>query len=160
MGIREPQLTFTDKQAAEHIATKPTMNEHSRSIGIRQHAVRQDYLAGKVQIRGVKTTENPSDILTKFLPAPTHMKHTNPLNSTSVNTYATSQDNVYTKWKPHLQPNHTNQVSTTTNIPSDRHLTPDEEAAEWPCACPLAPTQHSRPPSKAWSPILLPKNKI
>ena len=71
---------FTDNQAAEHIATKPTMNEHSRSIDIRHHAVRQDYLEGNVQIRGVKTTENPSDILTKFLPAPTHMKHASPLN--------------------------------------------------------------------------------
>ena len=73
---------FTDNQAAEHIATKPTMNEHSRSIDIRHHAVRQDYLAGNVHIRGVKTTDNPSDILTKFLPAPTHIKHTSPLNIT------------------------------------------------------------------------------
>jgi hypothetical protein len=77
---------FTDNQAAEHIATKQTMNEHSRSIDIRHHAVRQDYLEGKVQIRGVKTTENPSDILTKFLPAPTHMKHTSPLNINFQNT--------------------------------------------------------------------------
>ncbi len=31
---------FTDNQAAEHIATRPTMNEHSRSIDIHHHAVR------------------------------------------------------------------------------------------------------------------------
>ncbi len=71
---------FTDNQAAEHIATRPTMNEHSRSIDIRHHAVRQDYISGEVQIGEVKTTSNPSDILTKFLPAPTHMTHASSLN--------------------------------------------------------------------------------
>ena len=64
---------YTDNQAAEHIATQPTMNEHSRSIDIRHHAVSQDYLAGKLRIGGVRTDANPSDILTKYLPAPTHM---------------------------------------------------------------------------------------
>jgi hypothetical protein len=71
---------FTDNQAAEHIATRPTMNEHSRSIDIRHHAVRQDYIQGHVQIGGVKTTSNPSDILTKFLPAPTHITHASSLH--------------------------------------------------------------------------------
>jgi hypothetical protein len=33
-----------------------------------------------VQIGGVKTTANPSDILTKFLPAPTHQEHSKYLN--------------------------------------------------------------------------------
>jgi hypothetical protein len=42
--------------------------------------VRQDYLEGKVQIGGVKTTANPSDILTKFLPAPAHQEHSKYLN--------------------------------------------------------------------------------
>jgi hypothetical protein len=69
-----------DNQSAEHIATQPTMNEHSRSIDICHHEVRQDYLQGKLQIGGVKTTENPSDILTKFLPAPKHQHHTKFLN--------------------------------------------------------------------------------
>ena len=73
---------YTDNQAAEHIATQPTMNEHSRSIDIRHHAVRQDYLAGKLQIGGVRTDANPSDILTKYLPAPTHMRHASDLNIT------------------------------------------------------------------------------
>jgi hypothetical protein len=103
---------FTDNQAAEHVATKPTMNEHSRSIDIRHHAVRQDYIAGKVQIRGVKTTDNPSDILTKFLPAPTHMKHTSPLN---INFPATPPDNTPT---PTLTPQATTlytQMATTSS---------------------------------------------
>ena len=116
---------FTDNQAAEHIATKPTMNEHSRSIDIRHHAVRQDYLKGNIQIKGVKTTENPSDILTKFLPAPTHMKHASPLNisfptnptdsqpkptsmTTHTTTYTQNGNSLYT---PH---NHTHKTRQPT----------------------------------------------
>jgi hypothetical protein len=49
--------------------------------------VRQDYLEGKVQIGGVKTTANPSDILTKFLPAPTHQEHSKYLNLTPTKPY-------------------------------------------------------------------------
>jgi hypothetical protein len=66
---------YTDNQSAEHIATQPNMNEHSRSIDIRHHAVRQDYLEGNVDVGGVRTDANPSDILTKYLPAPTHITH-------------------------------------------------------------------------------------
>jgi hypothetical protein len=101
---------FIDNQAAEHIATKPTMNEHSRSIDIRHHAVRQDYLEGKVQIRGVKTTENPSDILTKFLQAPTHKKHTSPLN---INFRETSSDTL---------PTHTLTPSKTTYTQNGNYI--------------------------------------
>jgi hypothetical protein len=71
---------FTDNQSAEHIATQPNMNEHSRSIDIRHHAVRQDYLEGNVDVGGVRTDANPSDILTKYLPAPTHTTHARYLN--------------------------------------------------------------------------------
>ena len=35
---------YTDNQAAEHIATQPTMNDHSRSIDLRHHSIRQDYV--------------------------------------------------------------------------------------------------------------------
>jgi hypothetical protein len=71
---------YTDNQAAEHIATQPNMNEHSRSIDIRHHAVRQAYLDRIIDVKGVKTTENPSDITTKYLPAPTHITHAQYLN--------------------------------------------------------------------------------
>ncbi len=43
-------------------------NHEVRQDDIRHHEVRQDYLKGKLQIEGVKTTENPSDILTKLTP--------------------------------------------------------------------------------------------
>ena len=56
---------YTDNQAAEHIATQPNMNEHSRSIDIRHHAIRQDYIDGEMRIGGVGTQDNTSDILTK-----------------------------------------------------------------------------------------------
>jgi hypothetical protein len=67
---------LTDNQAAEHIATRPTINEHSRSIDTRHHAVRQDAMAGTIIVCGVNTTANTSDILTKYLPAPTHSHST------------------------------------------------------------------------------------
>jgi hypothetical protein len=67
---------YTDSQAAEHIATQPTMNEHSRSIDIRHHALRQDYLDNKMRIGGIKSKDNTADILTKFLQPDLHREHT------------------------------------------------------------------------------------
>ncbi len=49
---------FTDNQAAKHIATQPNMNDHSRSIDIRHHAIRQDYVNGEMRIGGVATQDN------------------------------------------------------------------------------------------------------
>ena len=43
---------YTDNQAAEHIATQPTMNEHSRSIDLRHHSIRQDYVEDGMRIGG------------------------------------------------------------------------------------------------------------
>ena len=71
---------FTDNQAAEHIATQPNMNDHSRSIDIRHHAIRQDYVDGEMRIGGVATHDNTSDILTKNLQPPLHTKHTRELH--------------------------------------------------------------------------------
>jgi hypothetical protein len=71
---------FTDNQAAEHIATQSNMNEHSRSIDIRHHAIRQDCIDWEMRIGGVGTQENTSDILTKNLQPPLHIKHTKELN--------------------------------------------------------------------------------
>ena len=51
------------------------MNEHSRSIDTRHHAIRQDYVEGDMRIGGVASQENESDILTKFLQPPLHEKH-------------------------------------------------------------------------------------
>jgi hypothetical protein len=73
---------LTDNQAAEHIATQPTMNEHSRSIDTRHHAIRQDYVNGEMRIGGVASQDNESDIMTKYLQPPLHIKHTRELNIT------------------------------------------------------------------------------
>jgi hypothetical protein len=71
---------FTDNQAAEHIATQPNMNDHSRSIDIRHHAIRQDYVNGEMRIGGVATQDNTSDILTKNLQPPLRIKPARELN--------------------------------------------------------------------------------
>ncbi len=65
----------TDNQAAEHIATQPTMNEHSRAIDTRHHAIRQDYIENSMRIGGVASSENTSDILTKNLQPHLHQNH-------------------------------------------------------------------------------------
>jgi hypothetical protein len=66
---------YTDNQAAEHIATQPNMNDHSRSIDIRIHGIRQDYLDEALRIGGVTSTDNTSDILTENLQPHLHQKH-------------------------------------------------------------------------------------
>jgi hypothetical protein len=66
---------YTDNQAAEHIATQPNMNDHSRSIDIRIHGIRQDYLDNAMRIGGVASEDNTSDILTKNLQPHLHQKH-------------------------------------------------------------------------------------
>jgi hypothetical protein len=70
---------YTDNQAAEHIATQPTMSEHSRSIDLRHHSIRQDYLGDLMRIGGVSSKDNTSDILTKYLQPDLHTKHTTSL---------------------------------------------------------------------------------
>jgi hypothetical protein len=66
---------YTDNQAAEHIATQPNMNDHSRSIDIRIHGIRQDYLDNAMRIGGVASGDNTTDILTKNLQPHLHQKH-------------------------------------------------------------------------------------
>ncbi len=75
---------YTDSQAAEHIATQPNMNEHSRSIDIRHHVIRQDYINGEMRIGGVASQANTSDILTKNLQPPLHLKHIGELHITNL----------------------------------------------------------------------------
>jgi hypothetical protein len=66
---------YTDNQAAEDIAIQPTMNEHSRAIDTRHHAIRQDYIENSMRIGGVARSANTSDILTKNLQPLLHQGH-------------------------------------------------------------------------------------
>jgi hypothetical protein len=70
---------YNDNQAAEHIATQPTMSEHSRSIDLRHHSIRQDYIEDNMRIGGVSSKHNTADILTKFLQPDLHTIHTSSL---------------------------------------------------------------------------------
>ncbi len=70
---------YTDNQAAEHIATQPTMSEHSRSIDLRHHSIRQDYIDNNMRIGGVSSKVNTADILTKSLQPDLHTTHTSSL---------------------------------------------------------------------------------
>ena len=55
------------------------MSDHSRSIDLRIHSIRQDYLENMMRIGGVKSRDNTSDILTKSLQPDLHIRHTQPL---------------------------------------------------------------------------------
>jgi hypothetical protein len=89
---------YTDNQAAEHIATQPNMNDHSRSNDIRIHGIRQDYLDNAMRIGGVASEDNTTDIypneeLTtpptpKTLCSPTHIR---PQNQTQKERHNTNQ---------------------------------------------------------------------
>jgi hypothetical protein len=58
------------------------MNDHSRSIDIRIHGIRQDYLDNAMRIGGVASEDNTSDILTKNLQPHLHQKHCQQLHIT------------------------------------------------------------------------------
>jgi hypothetical protein len=77
---------YTDNQAAEHIATQPTMSEHSRSIDLRHHSIRQDYIENGMRIGGISSKDNTADILTKALQPDLHTTHTSHLFPDRVNT--------------------------------------------------------------------------
>ena len=100
---------YTDNQAVEHIATQPTMSEHSRSIDLRHHSLRQDYIENGMRIGGVSSKENTADILTKALQPDLHTKHTSPLFPDRIT--------------PTVQPN------SDAHTSSDAHNTPDENKA-------------------------------
>jgi hypothetical protein len=78
---------YTDNQSAEHIATQPTMSDHSRSIDLRIHSIRQDYLENMMRIGGVKSRDNISDIHKISSTGPSSQTHT-PTLSQPTNTYA------------------------------------------------------------------------
>ncbi len=85
---------YTDNQAAEHIATQPNMNDHSRSIDIRIHGIRQDYLDNAMRIGGVASEDNTSDILTNNLQPHLHQKHCLQLHLTKQRKHEKGTHNV------------------------------------------------------------------
>jgi hypothetical protein len=94
---------YTDNQASEHIMTQPTLNEHSRSIDIRHHAVRQAYLDGDVKVGGVNTTDWQSQRYSHQIPCTPFTRGTHNLPQ-STQTLTT----------------HGNKINATTHL---RHLT-------------------------------------
>jgi hypothetical protein len=87
---------YTDNQAAEHLTTQPNLNDHARSIDIRHHEIKQNYVQNNMRIGGVSSTNNTSDILTKTLQPPLHAKHCAPLHilNTTVQPHITILHNM------------------------------------------------------------------
>jgi hypothetical protein len=55
------------------------MSEHSRSIDLGHHSIRQDYFDDLMRTGGVSSKDNTADILTKYLQPELHTKHTTSL---------------------------------------------------------------------------------
>jgi hypothetical protein len=101
---------YTDNQAAEHLATQPNMTDNSRSIDIRHHEIKQDYMHADMRIVGVSSKDNTSDILTKSLQPPIHAKHCSHLHIlaptvTQNATFITKKTTPHNK-KPQQEPKH------------------------------------------------------
>ncbi len=64
-----------DNQAAIDLANDPKHHNRSKHIDIRYHFIREQMELGTIQIKKVHTSENFADIMTKALPAPSHLKH-------------------------------------------------------------------------------------
>ncbi len=159
---------YTDNQASEHIVSQPTLNEHSRAIDIRHHAVCQAYLEGDVKVGGVVTTGNHSDILTKFLAPPLQEAHTTFLNlhketqdawqqqqqhknSSSLDEEDTNISNNVLSYHPFDQ-----QRSTATNVPQIRVTTPQYHRSTMNYSSPTRPLQMKQSQQfnqTIWNPI-------
>ena len=75
----EPCILMVDNNAAKSFAESEGCNNRTKHIDIRLHFVR-DYIAkGKFIINYVKSADNIADLLTKILPAETHMRLTGEL---------------------------------------------------------------------------------
>ena len=95
------------------------MNEHSRSIDIRHHAIRQDYVDGLMRIGGVDTQDNTSDLLTKYLQPPLHIKHTRQLHFNKPN----SVTNTHTSLTMHATHVHAKYPKKQNRGPSTNTAT-------------------------------------
>ena len=68
-----PITIFEDNKGAIALSLNPVMHRRSRHIHIRWHFVRQKTREGLVELVYIPTKENIADIITKRLPAATHM---------------------------------------------------------------------------------------
>jgi hypothetical protein len=110
---------YTDNQAAEHLATQPNMTDNCRSIDIRHHEIKQDYLNADMRIGGVSSKDNTSDILTKSLQPPIHAKHCAPLH---ILTTHVTQNATFTTIKDQLTSNGGRPCHILETTPNNCHL--------------------------------------
>jgi hypothetical protein len=85
------------------------MNDHARSIDIRHHEIKQDYVQNNMRIGGVSSANDTADILTKTLQPPIHAKHCAPLhilNPTIQNTTPTLHTMAVFATKNNTNTNH------------------------------------------------------
>jgi hypothetical protein len=154
---------YTDNQAAEHIATQPNMNDHSRSIDIRIHGIRQDYLDNAMRIGGVASEDNTSDISTKNLQPHLHQKHCLQLHLTKPRQTKRGTHNVLRltsrrKTKLWSRGRKTNKLDPR---PDQRHSTkmPTQIPCQLPCPLEVEPNS-TQPDQTLPHPLDLPHARI
>lgn len=75
----KPVTIFSDSQSAIALAKNPVHHQRTKHIDIRHHFIREAIQNGQIEMKYVKTQENPADILTKPLPGPLHVLHSKSL---------------------------------------------------------------------------------
>ena len=70
-----------DNEATCKICRSQTYKGRVKHIDTKYHFLRHQHTAGKAEIKEVKTSENPADILTKPLAKKLHQKHARPVSS-------------------------------------------------------------------------------
>ena len=81
---KKPTILLEDNESCRLMASNPVNRERSRHIDTRVHWLRELVKNKILKVVKVKGTENPSDALTKSVPAPTLEKHREYLMGTRV----------------------------------------------------------------------------
>ena len=69
LGFNSKDITIhCDNQSALHLMKNPMYHERSKHIDIKLHFIRDVVGANEVCVKKVGTEDNPSDMLTKYVP--------------------------------------------------------------------------------------------
>ena len=74
MGQQNSTILYNDNQGAGLLSKNPIFHNRTKHMDIRHHFVRDNVIAGTINIEYISTNEMPADFLTKGLSSPKHNK--------------------------------------------------------------------------------------